>query len=788
MNEHEFEQHYTTALKVILPTFQESSITSQKSFSIKFGHRNVNFGEEIPGNRAKLGIYDILLSIDNRPLVMLELKRPGLKLTNDDRDQGISYARLTNPITPITIVTNGKEFNVYDTYTKDKIDDKILNEDFFTKRLEQASMLSKNEFKNSIITLVENDQRVLFDLLNTISETTFDELIGSDQDVTKPIVTNFCIPREKLADLIDAVDEHQFVVLTGDAYSGKTNLLYQYYKKAVAENEAVLYINCIDFQYSIFRKLTNNIHGLLQFPIDEIKLKEWLLLEFAGDTKRKITIIFDHVRYNIDRDMMADISEIVDLFKMDGNKIILCADRSNYLSIKRNNDRVLNTLIGNNFYEVELENFSSDELFVGNEMIYNNFNAVLSWGSNYTDSYRVPRIWRLLINDIKKEPLEDHIRIIDSVPGFEILEIFKSTFQLDDQSVSDFVKLIQAFIDGIEEIHNEDLKLLARNMAIINENKALLYLDEKKIERLIYAGYLDRRLVSGFDWVLVVKLPEFLAGHAVESLKTKYIEWLKSDFESAYKSFIKVCEFMPYGELVACRFIHEIGFMNEIELFSDIAARLVDDEPYEESSTSEMKAKFYSKELKKNIQINVEEGTEYQFLINSFPHLVLAHFLDTNIIAEDDNSQNKMFRLIGDLANKPYLIRKPDTTLLYDGLPTYNMGRIGEVVASNLGIVEPITKVLFSKLIAGPAFFESFYNHAIANKRYQLLHRIYIAAKNGISMQIATDLTLDLCNKIVREYEALLPEVLAFALAEDKDNDEELKKIKDRIIALKKSK
>jgi len=30
---------------------------------------------------------------------MLELKRPELKLTDDDRDQGISYARLTDPIT-----------------------------------------------------------------------------------------------------------------------------------------------------------------------------------------------------------------------------------------------------------------------------------------------------------------------------------------------------------------------------------------------------------------------------------------------------------------------------------------------------------------------------------------------------------------------------------------------------------------------------------------------------------------------------------------------------------------
>ncbi|MFP9097920.1 type I restriction endonuclease [Flavobacterium sp. RHBU_24] len=213
MNETEFEQHLASALRLILPTFQPSAISSQKSFSIKFGHHNVLVDGKLSGDRAKMGIYDILIIIGGNPIIMLELKRPHLKLTDDDRDQGISYARLTDPITPVTIITNGSDFNVYDTYSKERIESEDMDNDFFLKRLHQAAILSKNAYKDSILTLIENDQRLLFDLLNSISDATFRQLIGPAGDVSKPIVEGFCVPREILGTLDAAVKKHQFVYL-----------------------------------------------------------------------------------------------------------------------------------------------------------------------------------------------------------------------------------------------------------------------------------------------------------------------------------------------------------------------------------------------------------------------------------------------------------------------------------------------------------------------------------------------------------------------------------------------
>ncbi|WP_199141793.1 type I restriction enzyme HsdR N-terminal domain-containing protein [Pedobacter sp. ASV12] len=786
MNEQEFQQQYSAIIRSILPTFQEHEVTSQRSFKIKFGHHNVFVDGKEPRERAKSGIYDLLLWIDNKPVIMLELKRPGLKLTDDDRDQGVSYARLTDPITPVTVISNGSAFRIYDTFSKEPIEQQTLEKDFLLNRVDQAAKLARNDYKNSILTLIENDQRVLYDLLNTISEQTFNELTGVSTDVSKPIIENFCVPREALGSLHQAVVDNQFVVLTGDAYSGKTNFLYQYYQNQSAAKEAVLYINCIDFHYSIFRKLANHIHKLLRFPVDELKLKEWLLLHFNEETEKKLTIIFDHVRNDIDPVMMADISELLDLFRMDGNRIIISTDQSNYRLLKRNSDRVLNTIIGNNFFEVELDKFSTKEFFDANEILADKYNLSFAWGAVYSDVYRLPRIWRLLVNNAMKDWKEGHYGLIKSVPGVEFLSIFRSTFQLDYESVGNFIKLIDAFIEGIDQVKGSRLKLMACNLGIIPEPVALQHLDRKQITRLIGAGYLERRSIPGFQWVLVTKLPELLAGYAVSSLKNKYQNWLKEDFDVAYESFISFCEFLPYGELVACRFILDLGNEGELDLFSDLANRLFNDKPTLKISTSEMDFEIYVQKVG-NVRVKLEEGGESKFMGNGFPYLVLSQLLCTGIVGEGDDPHSLRLELIEKLAEEAFIIRKADRTFFHEGLETMELGRVGEVVKTNIGIVEPITQALLVNMLELPGLFESFYEYAVMEKKYRLLHRMYIAAKNAKAMNMADAVSEPVCERIISEYEERTPEVMAFALRSDQDSEEELKHIEDRIREIKKT-
>jgi len=781
MNEAEFEQHLASTLRLVLPFFQPAQVSSQRSFSIKFGHHHVLVDDQIPGERAKRSTYDVLLKINGSPLVLLELKRPGLPLSADDRDQGVSYARLTDPITPVTIVTNGQNFHVYDTYTKAEIENEVLDENFFTGRIAQASLLAKNAFKDALFTLIESDQRLLFSMLNTISKNTFAELTGAVSDPTRPIINDFSVPRALLGELQETVWEKQFVALTGDAYCGKTNLLYQYYQSAEQNEEAVLYINCADFHYSIFRKLANNLHSLLRFPVDELKLKEWLFLHFDEGTEKKITVIFDHVRADMDRVMMADLSEFLDVFKMDGNRIIVAVDQSVFYQLRFAESRLLNTMIGNNFREVQLGNFTTAEYFAANELLADHYQMAFAPGAAYTDVYRLPRIWRILVaSSVRERPGEGFFALFKAVPGVEFLKVIQDTFQLDARLVSDFMPLIAAYIAGLTGLKDLKLKLMAVHLGIIREELALKYLDSSRINRLIQGGYLERRLVAGFEWVLVCKLPELLAGYAAQHLKDKYVPLFQADFDLAYREFIDDCTFLPYGELVACRLILDIGEAGDIDLFSDIINKLLNDEPKTEVDTSAKELELFVQKVGK-VRLQMEEGVETVFHTNGFPYLVLAHVLSTGV--GDGSAHPHHFRLglISVLANKEYMIRKADLTFFHEGIPSFEIGRLGSVLQTNIGIIEPITQALHVNLLTFPEIFNGYLSFALKNKMYHLVHRMFIAANNTNSMEIGNKPLARVSRRIRKQYTALIPEIIAYGVAEDETNREERKRIEDRI-------
>jgi hypothetical protein len=94
----------------------------ERSFTLRLGHHVVT--KTSPESPESIrGRLDVLVTNDaGEPLLIVELKRDSEVLTEDDRDQGISYARLLPKIAPFVLVTNGRETHVYDSYTAEALD------------------------------------------------------------------------------------------------------------------------------------------------------------------------------------------------------------------------------------------------------------------------------------------------------------------------------------------------------------------------------------------------------------------------------------------------------------------------------------------------------------------------------------------------------------------------------------------------------------------------------------------------------------------------------------------
>jgi hypothetical protein len=107
---------------ILLPLLTELGIAKncihlEKNFTIRLGKSM----HEI-GSRDAQGYSDILVkSDDGANLFLVELKRSDKELTDADRDQAISYARLLDQMAPFVVLTNGRETQLFDTITKNPI-------------------------------------------------------------------------------------------------------------------------------------------------------------------------------------------------------------------------------------------------------------------------------------------------------------------------------------------------------------------------------------------------------------------------------------------------------------------------------------------------------------------------------------------------------------------------------------------------------------------------------------------------------------------------------------------
>ena len=112
--------------QVLLPYLNSLGISCdqielEKTLHLRLGRQTVVHGGS--GSKAVRGRLDVLVrSSSGQNLFVLELKRPDSDLTDDDRDQGISYARLLDQIAPFVLVTNGRDNRLYDTVTKALLD------------------------------------------------------------------------------------------------------------------------------------------------------------------------------------------------------------------------------------------------------------------------------------------------------------------------------------------------------------------------------------------------------------------------------------------------------------------------------------------------------------------------------------------------------------------------------------------------------------------------------------------------------------------------------------------
>ncbi len=117
----------TVKVRYVIPFLQRcgfhpNDLLLEATFSVVLGRRQITPPKES-------GRLDILVRLADRNILVVEVKRDGSPITDENRDQAISYARLVHPVAPFALVTNGSEFHLFDTITKKEVNETRLSPD-----------------------------------------------------------------------------------------------------------------------------------------------------------------------------------------------------------------------------------------------------------------------------------------------------------------------------------------------------------------------------------------------------------------------------------------------------------------------------------------------------------------------------------------------------------------------------------------------------------------------------------------------------------------------------------
>jgi len=276
-------------IKYVLPWLSQAGISIdelqfERTFSVRIGRRSIQMNGS--GDTAS-GRLDILVKRDGRNLLIVETKAGELTLTEGDRDQAISYARLVHPIAPYSVVTNGSDFHLYDTVTKERVEPQEIQVNGYEATLPESDVAEAQKLFLSL----SRENLLTFCGLQVAAEL---RLVKGTVENEKKYVPELHVPRESvLKEVRDFYkSETPGLILVGQSGIGKTSEVCWLVEKLLSEGRPVLFFNGVELAGGIVEAISTEFawtFNTTDLPAQVVRR----MAAIAG--KQHLTIIVDAI-------------------------------------------------------------------------------------------------------------------------------------------------------------------------------------------------------------------------------------------------------------------------------------------------------------------------------------------------------------------------------------------------------------------------------------------------------------------------------------------------------------
>lgn len=247
-------------LKIVLPFlnslgFQENELFFEKSFTLTIG-RNCHKVSSEEQHQIASGRLDILVTRNGNNLFIVEVKKDGAIINDKDIQQATSYARLVHPLAPFAIVTNGKDFHIYDSISREE----IPKDNFPLKSHYDVSILEEVRYEALKYFLGYSKENLLIFCREQVNEG-MRTLKGSKDNPSKKFIPALYTPRKDLSQAFAQFINNETVpvfAMVGDSGSGKTSSMCYMALELLGNGNPVL-----------FYKANNLVCGIIQSIADD---------------------------------------------------------------------------------------------------------------------------------------------------------------------------------------------------------------------------------------------------------------------------------------------------------------------------------------------------------------------------------------------------------------------------------------------------------------------------------------------------------------------------------------
>ncbi|MGN8121188.1 type I restriction enzyme HsdR N-terminal domain-containing protein [Pseudomonas sp. 22082] len=749
--ETDLEAQIHAVIKRIFFNLPSNSIRHQVRFKFNFGHRTIEIDGAQPFSAQ--AIADVIIFWKDKPLAVLELKRPGVKLTTEDGSQGLSYARALFPAAPLVVITNGEENVFLETQTGEYWQTLEVTEKSLKALMDSAFRAARSDMKFAIETLMGTNPNFWMQAIRKTTEFTLEELTGDLSELNQPFVRNFLIKRAATVRLLEKLNNgERLVFLEGASLSGKSSVLRELcILTSNSDQRSTLYIHN-DGHSSIYQTMADTLEDSLNWTLTLDEARSWLKRLSKTDGP-ELVLVIDGLS-NESKGIQKEIKELSSSMFGPRLKIIIALDISVATRLSTDKGRG-KTTIGGRASIIKLSSLDNEE-FASAQCLLEEKKMFFMKGAKFSSEYRQPWIIRSVcasaMHNARKSFTEIHI---PPLSGMGLITFARERFP--DIQVREYFNALAVAI--IEEAKDKSLhRTLADELnltPIIRKKTLRRNIDTSAESYLIDNGYLTEVIHHITDeHVFYVRQPALLASEISRVLEHNIIPFFTTQTKNAINWMVGVVEHLPLGGITVAHALWQVGCKNK-ELLTDAVGKLILIQPktYTPSkgkeftvfnedglpTTLRMLEKDVFEVLAKGQPPKIVRGKiELMGMTGDFaPWEILSHLAELQIntgMNESLNSAEGILLKIGTYSNPIYPASKESKAIkIQQAAPNES------VICHESGIVEQITLSILTYLKSDTARARVFLDKILNINSIPLLCRTHIAL---LELTNSPDLTL----------------------------------------------